>query len=347
MATASLPNSASSGPSSGARASTTRRARRGGPVARLLAWRIPLGVLSVFLVAVLTYLATQVLPGDAARAILGQTATPERLAVVRRELGLDQSVLGGMLHWMGDLLHGDFGTSLTQRRPVTDVIGPRIVNSVVLLVVVAALSTMIGVVGGLLAAHFRDRAFDDVTSTISLVVAALPEFVVGVFMILLFSLGVFDWFPAVSLIPPDQRIWNQPDKLVLPVLTLVTVTTPYMWRMVRAATIEALQSDYAEVARLKGVSARRLLFRHALPNATAPAVQVFGLNVLYLAGGIVLVETVFQYPGVGLALVSAIQSRDVPVIQGVVVLLAIVYVALNILTDLVVLLVTPRRRAPR
>lgn len=324
-----------------------RRAKRGGPVQRLLMWRLPLGVLSVFLVAVLTYVATQVLPGDAASSILGQSATPERLALVRKELGLDKSLVSGLFDWLGGLVSGDFGNSLIQNRPVSEIIGPRLANTMVLLVVVAILSTIIGAVAGVIAAHKRDKWFDDVTSTFALVASALPEFVVGVLVILVFSLGIFDWFPAVSILPPDQRIWNDLNKLVLPVVTLVIVTAPYMFRMVRAATIESLQSDYAEVARLKGVSTRRLLFRHALPNAFAPAIQVFGLNVLYLAGGIVLVETVFQYPGIGLALVSAIENRDVPVIQFTVVLLAIFYVLLNILTDLLVLLATPRRRAPR
>lgn len=337
--------SAARGPSTSR--SRPRRTAGTGAVRNLLIWRVPLGVLSVVFVAVLTYVATQVLPGDAATSILGQSATPERLAIVRRQLGLDQPFLTGIWHWASGLVQGDFGTSLVQGRSVSAVVGPRLGNSIALVVVTAVVSTLIGVVGGVLAAHYKDKWFDDVTSTVALAASALPEFVVGVLVVLVFAVGVFHWFPAVSILPPSERIWDEPDKLVLPVLTLVIVTTPYMFRMVRAATIEALQSDYAEVAELKGVSSRRLLFGHALPNAVAPAVQVFGLNVLYLAGGIVLVETVFQYPGIGLSLVSAIQSRDVPVIQFLVVLLAIFYVALNILTDVVVLLATPRRRAPR
>lgn len=337
---------AARGPSTSRVVPAPRRIRRGA-VMGMLMWRIPLGLLSVVFVAVLTYIATQVLPGDAATSILGQTATPERLALVRNELGLDEPLLTGLWHWVSGLLSGDFGNSLVQGRSVSAVVGPRLGNSIVLVVVTAVLSTVIGVVGGVLAAHYRDKVFDDVTSTLALAASALPEFVVGVLVVLVFSVGIFSWFPAVSILPPDQRIWDDLSKLVLPVLTLVIVTTPYMFRMVRAATIEALQSDYAEVAELKGVSAPRLLFGHALPNAVAPAVQVFGLNVLYLAGGIVLVETVFQYPGIGLSLVSAIQSRDVPVIQFLVVLLAIFYVVLNILTDVIVLLATPRRRAPR
>lgn len=317
------------------------------PVRSLLAWRIPLGVLSVVFVAVLTYFATRVLPGDAATAILGQSATPARLALLRRQLGLDEPLISGFAHWVRDFAGGEFGDSLVQGRAVSEVVMPRLVNSAVLMVVVAVLSTVVGGVMGILAAHWRDRAFDDVTSTLALVASALPEFVVGVLVVLVFAVRTFHWFPAVSILPPEARIWDEPDKLVLPALTLVIVTAPYMFRMVRAAVIESLGSDYAEVARLKGVSTARLLFGHALPNAVAPAVQVFGLNVLYLAGGIVLVETVFQFPGVGLALVNAISSRDVPVLQFIVVLLAIFYVALNIVTDVVVLLATPRRRAPR
>lgn len=321
--------------------------RRAHPVRRLLAWRIPLGVLSVVLVAAFTYLATRILPGDAAQAILGQQATPASLARLRHQLGLDESTVGGFLHWAGEFFSGHFGDSLSNGQSVVSYVMPHLVNSMVLVFVVAIASTLLGLIGGVIAAYRRDGLLDDVSSVLSLVVSALPEFVVGVFVVFIFSVGIFEWFPAVSILPPEQRIWDQPEKLVLPALTLIVVTTPYMFRMVRAATIEALTSDYAEVAQLKGASPMRLLFCHALPNAIAPAVQVFGLNLLYLAGGIVLVETVFQYPGIGLTLVEAVRTRDVNVLQFIVVLLAVFYVSLNILTDLVVLLTTPRRRAPR
>lgn len=332
-------------------ASSARRAptgvRAAHPVRDLLVWRIPLGVLSVLLVALLTYLATRILPGDAATAVLGQYATPEAVAALRAELGLDQPLVPGLLAWFGEFFTGQFGTSLTTRGSVTEIVLPRLANSAVLVITVSVAATVVGVVAGVVAASRRDGWFDDLGSVIALVASALPEFVVGVFVIYFFAVGVFDLFPAVSIIPPEQRIWDQPIKLVLPALTLVIVTAPYMFRMVRAAMIEALTSDYAEVAQLKGVSSGRLLFGHALPNAVPPAIQVFGLNLLYLAGGIVLVETVFQYPGIGLALADAVQNRDIPVLQFIVVLLAVFYVALNILTDLFVLLSTPRRRAPR
>lgn len=317
------------------------------PVRQLLFWRVPLGLLSVVLVAIFTYIATRVLPGDAAAAILGQHATPAALAHLREQLGLDHSTISGLTHWLASFASGHFGNSLANGQPVTSVVLPHLANSLVLVVLVAIASTVIGVITGVVAANRRDGRFDDIFSVLSLVTSALPEFVVGVLVVFVFSVGLLTWFPSVSILGSGQQIWNQPDKVILPVVTLVIVTTPYMFRMVRAAMIEALSSDYAEVAQLKGVSASRLLFRHALPNAAAPAVQVFGLNVLYLAGGIVLVETVFQYPGIGLTLVNAVQTRDVTVLQFIVVLLAIFYVSLNILTDLVVLLLTPRRRAPR
>jgi peptide/nickel transport system permease protein len=318
------------------------------PVRSLLVRRVPLGALSVVLVALMTYLATAVLPGNAATAILGQHATPRAVALLRRQLGLNQSALAGFLHWAGNFLTGNFGASLTEGRgSVTSLVIPHLVNSVVLMVVVAVVSTIGGIVIGVLSAYRRDSRFDDITSVITLVASALPEFVVGVLVVFIFSVGLVHWFPAVSILPPSQRIWDQPVKLVLPALTLVIVCTPYIARMVRAAMIEALNSDFAEVAVLKGSSVPRLLFRHALPNAIAPSVQVVGLTVLYLAGGIVLVETVFQYPGIGLTLVDAIEARDVTVLQFIVVLLAAFYVSLNILTDTVVLLATPRRRAPR
>lgn len=324
-----------------------RGARTAHPVRDMLLRRVPLGLLSVVFVAILTYIATRVLPGDAAAAVLGQYATPEALAALRKELGLDQPLVPGLISWFGDFVTGQYGNSLASGLPVTDLVVPRLQNSAVLIVTVALVSTLLGLLTGVVAAHRRDTLFDDVTSVIALIASALPEFVVGVFVIVVFSVGLLGWFPAVSIIPPDARIWEQPAKLVLPALTLVIVTSPYMFRMVRAAMIEALTSDYAEVALLKGASTSRLLFRHALPNSIAPAVQVFGLNLLYLAGGIVLVETVFQFPGIGLALANAVQLRDVPVLQFIVVLLAVFYVALNIVTDLLVLLSTPRRRAPR
>jgi peptide/nickel transport system permease protein len=324
-----------------------RKQNQAHPIRDLIVVRSLWGVFSVFVVSLIVYFATLVLPGDAATAILGQQATPERLKLLRHQLHLDQPALSGFWHWFTGLFHGDFGQSLSRQQPVWQVVRPNLENSVVLIVAAAVLSTVIGITLGTMAAARRDRPIDHLMSVLALAASALPEFVVGVFVVLLFSVRVFHWFPAISILPPGSQIWDQPKELVLPALTLIIVITPYVFRMIRASTIEALSSDYAEVARLKGVSETRLLFRHALPNALAPSIQVVGLNLLYLAGGIVLVETVFQFPGIGLLLVSAISGRDVPMIQFLVLILSTFYVVLNIVTDVGVLLVTPRRRAPR
>jgi len=317
------------------------------PIRHLILYRSAWGILSVAAVAVIVYFATIVLPGDAATAILGQQATPERLAALRAQLGIDQPVIPAFWHWATSFVMGDFGTSLSpEATPVWELVAPRLANSACLVIVAGILSTILGIVTGAIAAARRDHAPDHVMSIGALVANSLPEFIIGVFVVLVFAVRL-KLFPAISILPPGTYIWQQPDKLVLPALTLVIVVTPYVFRMVRGSTIEALNSDYAEVASLKGVTPRRILFVHALPNALAPTIQVVGLNLLYLAGGIVLVETVFAFPGIGSLLVNSIQARDVPVVQFLTVLLAVFYVALNICTDVAVLLVTPRRRHPR
>lgn len=321
--------------------------RPGHPVRRMLVQRVLLGVLTLFLLAIIVYAATIVLPGDAAQAILQQSATPQRLALLRRQLGLDEPVVTRFLHWAGQAIVGNFGNSLSEGQSVTSLVLPRMANSAVLLVVSAALSSLLGVLLGVYASLRRDGLFDSIASVISLAANALPEFVVSVFVIMLLSVNVIHWLPGVSLLPPGTYIWQEPSKVILPALALIIVCTPYVFRMTRAAMIEALNSDYVEMARLKGAETRRVALWHAFPNALPPIIQVIGLNVLYLAGGIVLVETVFDFPGVGSQLVQSVSNRDVPMIQFTVLALAVFYVTLNILTDVAVLMVTPKKRYPR
>lgn len=324
-----------------------RSARTPHPIRSLIIRRLLLGLLTLVFIAVVVYAATLVLPGDAANAILGQNATPDGVAALRHELGLDQPVLQRFFDWLGNAVHGDFGNSLGLGKSVTSLAGERIVNSAVLVLVTGIVSTVMGVVLGMIAARRRDGIFDTTVSVGALAASALPEFVVAIFVVMVFAVNVFQWFPAISVLPPGVLITEQPEKLVLPVLALVIVVTPYVFRMTRGALIEVLDSDYVELATLKGVPSRRLALKHALPNALAPIIQVVGLNFLYLAGGIVLVEAIFSYPGLGLMLVNAISGRDVPVIQFVVMFLAVFYILLNIVTDVAVLWVTPRKRYPR
>jgi peptide/nickel transport system permease protein len=328
------------------------------PILSMFLSRLALGAVTIILIAIIVYVATTVLPGDAATAILGHSATPERVAKLRAELGLDKPLLTRFWHWATNALSLNFGNSLGEAAPatsvgtvasnsVTSLASERIENSAVLVLISGAISTVLGLLMGVYAAYRRDGFFDTVGSVFSLVASALPEFVVAIFCVLLFSTSVFHWFPAISVLEPGVSILSEPEKLVLPVLALVIVVTPYMFRMTRGAMIEALESDYVEFARLKGVSTARIALRHALPNALAPIIQVVGLNLLFLAGGIVLVETIFAYPGIGLMLVNAINGRNVTEIQYIVILLAVFYVLLNIVSDVCVLIVTPRRRYPR
>jgi peptide/nickel transport system permease protein len=313
----------------------------------LLLERVGLGVVTLFAVSVVVFAATQVLPGNAAYAVLGHSATPQRVHALEVQLGLDKPAVTQYWDWLTGLLTGHLGTSLANNEPVATLIGPRLVNSAALVVAAGIVGTLLGVGLGLLAAFRRDGLLDHALSVAALTVTSLPEFVVGIVLVILFAVVVSHVLPAVSVLPPGVAPWDDPRALVLPVATLVIVIIPYIFRMMRAATIEALESDYVEMAELKGLSRARILLRHALPNAIAPTIQVIGLNFLYLAGGIVIVEVVFDYPGIGQALVDAVSNRDIPTIQFIVVVLAAFYVVANILTDVVALLATPRRRAPR
>lgn len=322
--------------------------RRAHPMRSLIARRCVYGLFTLLVVAVVVFAATQVLPGNAAYAVLGKDAAdPGRLHVLERELGLNRPVTTQFWRWFTGILTGHFGKSLASGEPVWSLVGPRIGNSAVLVVLSGVIGSVLGVTLGVVTAIRRDGILDHLMAVIALAISALPEFVVALILIFLVSTNVFHLLPAVSSIPPGTSAWAQPKLLILPVATLVIVIFPYVTRMVRAAMIEALESDYVEMARLRGLKRWRILLVHALPNATAPAIQVIGLNFLYLAGGIVIVEYVYNYPGIGLALVDAVSNRDVPTIQFIVVTLAAFYVVMNIVTDIVALLSTPRRRVAR
>jgi peptide/nickel transport system permease protein len=317
------------------------------PLVRYVAARIGIGLVTLLIVSIIIFWATEVLPGNAAYAILGHSATPARLHALEIQMGLERGLFAQYWSWISGLLTGKLGSSLADGQPVWAIVGPRLVDSAALVVFAGAIGTVAGVVCGVYAAIRKDKVFDHVFSVFSLVVTSLPEFVVAVTLILLFATVVAHLLPAVSYLPPGTEPWNEPRELILPVATLVLVIMPYLFRMMRGAMIEALESDYVEMARLKGLSRLRVVVVHALPNAIAPTIQVIGINFLYLAGGIVIVENVFNYPGIGTGLVDAVTNRDVPTIQCIVVILAAFYVFVNILTDLVALVASPRRRLPR
>ena len=313
-------------------------------LSRWILKRILLGLATLVFVCVVIFIATQVLPGDAARAILGRSATPERLEAVRQSLNLDQPAVWQFLLWAKGILHGDPGLSLASQLPVVDVIAPKLRNTVTLVVLVSLIGIPLSILAGVFAAIREGRPFDTFLSVLALTLAALPEFIVGMILILMFSTVVFQWFPPVSLVPPGRTLWDVLPILVLPVATLVLIIFPYLFRMIRSSMRGVLRSEYIEMAHLKGVGKRRLIWMHALPNAIGPTFQVIGLTVNYLAGGVVITEYLFGFPGIGQLLLDAVKSRDVPVIQFIVLLLAGFYVVVNMLADLATVLVTPRLR---
>jgi peptide/nickel transport system permease protein len=308
--------------------------------------RLLLGVVVLILVSIVVFLLTQALPGDPARAILGRSATPASLAALRRQLHLNRSVLDQYLTWVTGLLHGNLGKSVSSAQgvPVSTLLSPRLVNSGVLVALAAVLSIPLSIAIGAWAALKREKIFDQVSSNLLLALAALPEFVVALVLVILFATTVFHVLPAISTIPPGSRPWNNWVALVLPTATLVIAVAPYVARIMRASMIEVLESDYVEMARLKGLPERTVLVRHALPNALGPVFQVIALNLAYLAGGIIVVEFVFNYAGVGSAVQESVINHDLPVVQALAMLIAAVYVILNLLADVATILVTPRLR---
>jgi peptide/nickel transport system permease protein len=306
--------------------------------------RLLLGVLVLILVSILVFWATQALPGDPARAILGRNAAPASLAALRRQLHLDRPVFEQYWTWVTGLLHGNLGTSLAAQEPVTTLLRPRLVNSAVLVALAAVLSIPLSIAIGAYAALKREKVFDQTSSNLLLVLAALPEFVVAMVLVILFATTVFHVLPAISTVPPGSQPWNNWVALVLPTITLVIIVAPYIARIMRASMIEVLESDYVEMARLKGMPERTVLVRHALPNALGPVFQVIALNLAYLAGAIIVIEYVFNYAGVGGAVQQAVINHDLPVVQALAILIAAVYVILNLLADVATILVTPKLR---
>jgi peptide/nickel transport system permease protein len=311
---------------------------------RLILRRLALGLLTLWLVSLLVFAATLALPGDAAQAILGREATPERLAALRDQLNLDEPVVTQYVQWLGGILTGDLGTSAATQEPVGELLSDRVGNSLFLVVISAVVAVPLSILVGVWTAMRRDRPVDHVVSTGSLVLASLPEFVIGIALILLFATEVFHAFPAVSLLGPGEKAWDDPEVVVLPAATLVLAVVPYISRIMRASMVEVLESEYVTMATLKGLPRRTVIWRHAVPNAIVPAIQVTALQLAYLAGGVVVVEFVFSYPGIGAALVEAVGNRDMPVVQAVTMLAAGVYVGLNILADVATILVTPKLR---
>lgn len=309
-----------------------------------IARRVLLALAILFVASILVFAATQLLPGNAAVAILGKSATPARIRQLDAQLHLTGSPVTQYGRWLGGVLTGNLGTSLASGAPVTQAIGGRLVNTAFLVAAAAVVGIPLGLIAGLISAAYRDRWADNALSSAVVFLAAIPEFILGLVLVIIFGTVVWQVLPATATLAPGQAPWSDLSALVLPALTLALAIVPYVARIMRAAMVDALATDYVEFAYLRGMSRRQIVLRHALPNAFAPVAQAVAISLAYLAGGAIVVEYIYAYPGIGEGLVYAVQARDVPVIQIITVILAAFYVLLNLLADIVTVLLSPRVR---
>ncbi|RMB85265.1 ABC transporter permease [Streptomyces shenzhenensis] len=308
-----------------------------------LARRVSAAVGTLFLSSVLVFLAVQALPGDVAGQILGKDATPDAVAALRGRLGLDRPAWERYADWMGGALHGDFGTSLVSQRPVGGEVAAHLANSALIAGVTVLFAVTGSIVLGVIAGLYRDRWPDHLISTVSLVGMSVPEFVVATVLVLCFSIAL-PWFPAVVLYGPDASVGQLLPAVWLPALALAVVMAAYIVRMARTSVIDVMAGEYVTTARLKGLSSWRVVTRHALPSALLPTLHVIALNVAWLVGGVAVVENVFNYPGIGKLMLSSVQNRDLPVIQAVALVSAVVYTVCNLAADLGAMALNPKLR---
>lgn len=309
-------------------------------ILRMILLRVAIGIGLLFIVSLVIFWATELLPGDLATQLLGQSATPETVAALREQLGLNDPAPVRYWNWLTGALTGDFGISLANRRPIADLIAARLGNTVFLALYAAALSVPISLTLGILAALWRNSAFDRVANAGALTAISFPEFFVAYILVLWLSQSGL--FPSMVRINPSTTFGERLYMTFLPALTLTLVVTAHMMRMTRAAIINLMASPYIEMARLKGMSPLRIVLHHALPNALAPIINVIALNLAYLITGVVVVEVVFVYPGLGQLMVDAVSNRDIAVVQAVALIFAAAYVALNLIADVLSTVTNPR-----
>jgi peptide/nickel transport system permease protein len=319
------------------------RLRRRHPLLVMILRRTAAGIVQLWIISVLIFAGTEILPGNAAYAVLGRDATPAALAAISRQMGLTRPVYVRYGEWLGGILHGNLGHSLTTQVSVASFIGSRLGNTLILAGVAMLVMLPLSLVLGILAGLRPGGRLDNAISGPSLAIIAFPDFVIGGLLAAVFGVAL-TLVPPVSLILPGVNPLSQPALLVLPVATLVLVGFAYMVRMVRAGMSEVMRSEYIEMARLNGLPEHRIVLRHALRNALAPTVQVVALTLQWLLGGIFIVETLFAYPGIGQGFVEAVQARDFPTVQSLGIIIAAAYIAINILADVVVVLLIPKLR---
>ncbi len=313
---------------------------------KIVLQRLGLGLLVLFIISVIIAGAVELLPGDLCQELQGQSATKETVEACRKELGLDKPVYHRYFVWLGNMLKGDFGVSLANGRQISELIGDRTANTFFLAIYAAIISVPLAVALGILAALHRNSIYDRVVNIVTLSSISFPEFFVAYILIIFFSVNL-GWFPSLSNITPDTPLTEKMYKAFLPALTLTLVVVAHMMRMTRASIINLLASPYIEMANLKGMTRRHIITKHALPNAWAPIVNVIVINLAYLIVGVVVVEVVFVYPGLGQLIVDSVAKRDIPVVQACCIIFAATYIILNLTADILSIITNPRLLHPR
>ena len=312
----------------------------------MVAQRLGLGLLTLLVVSLIIFLGVELLPGDLCQEILGQSATDETVAACRRELRLELPWYERYFSWLGGMLQGDMGVSLASQREISGLIGGRLWNTLSLAALAAIISVPLAVTLGVLAALYRGSFFDRAINVVTLSSISFPEFFVAYILILILAVQL-GWFPGISNISDDLGFWERMHRSALPAFTLTLVVVAHMMRMTRAAIINLLASPYIEMAALKGLTRTHIIVRHALPNALAPIINVIAINLAYLVVGVVIVEVVFVYPGLGQLLVDSVSKRDVPVVQASGLIFAAAYILLNLTADVLAIMTNPRLMHPR
>jgi len=308
--------------------------------------RLGLGVITLWVVSVLVFAGTEILPGDVAQAILGQSATPEAVSAIRAQLNLDRPAPVRYFEWLTNLLHGDLGMSLSANMAIKDMVSERLQNTLMLAALTAAFSIPLALSMGLAAAMFPGGRVDRMVTISTLFLLSVPEFFIAATLVLIFAVHL-QWLPAITYVTEYESIWQLVKSLALPILTLTTSVVAHMARMTRAAIINVMTSPYIEMAILKGVPRARIVLRHALLNAVGPVVNVVALNLAYLVSGVVIVETVFAYPGLAKLMVDAVSRRDMPLVQACAMIFCTAYILFILIADVLAILANPRLRQPK
>ena len=310
----------------------------------LILKRIGLGLITLFIVSLITFVGVEVLPGDACTTYLEREAYGPALDACIKRLGLDIPSYQRYLDWAANVVRGDFGYSLSGEMPINEVLGPRVKNSLVLASVSILIGIPLAIVLGIITALWRDKLPDIIISTITIFSMTIPEFISATLLILIVAIWL-GWLPGIVIIPSDATFYELLSNIILPVVAISMIMTAHMARMVRSSVIQVMASDYVQMAILKGVPYWKMVFRHVLPNALLPAINVVALTIAWLLGGVVVTEVVFNYPGLGRLVIESISNRDLPVVQASAIILASIYVGINLIADLMTLMLNPRLKS--